>query len=78
MTEEFKIEEDLLCRAGCDCQRQKQWTQWDGPKGDKYYTIRTANIEIAKQLVACSTDEDSGTRGAIAENTCQRVKTKLV
>ena len=31
-----------------------------------------------EQLVACSTDEDSATRGAFAESTCQRVKTKLV
>ncbi|MBR5456376.1 MAG: helix-turn-helix domain-containing protein [Bacteroidaceae bacterium] len=25
---------------GCDCQRQKQWTQWDDPEGDKHFTIK--------------------------------------
>ena len=34
-------------RVGCDCQRQKQWTQWDGPKGDKHFNIKMAYIEIA-------------------------------
>ena len=32
-------------RFGCDCQRQKQWTQWDGPEGDNYFTTRVAYIE---------------------------------
>ena len=38
----------------------------------------TPSEQPFEQLVACSTDEDSATRGAIAQNTCQRVKTKLV
>ena len=33
-------------RTKCDCQRQKQWIQWDAPEGDKYLTKKTTCIEF--------------------------------